>query len=175
LLYKPGTAVADRRVGREGRIAPHFEISYLGEDTKLIRGGACCRMLRYLSHPRRRRRRRPRPRRRRLRFPSPYNHFASDAMIDRVWDIAQMRYVAKCMRTCLGRGHPIISPWRHQLTSNVRRYSRLRESLSCSVTPDETARLHFLRQSRIKAFACTNFIRWDITPCHISSKSLLNP
>lgn len=38
-----------------------------------------------------------------LKFPAPYNNFIFDAMCDRVWDIAQTRYGARCMRTCLER------------------------------------------------------------------------
>lgn len=38
-----------------------------------------------------------------LKFPAPYNNFIFDAMVDRVWDIAQTRYGARCMRTCLER------------------------------------------------------------------------
>lgn len=38
-----------------------------------------------------------------LKFPAPYNHFVYDAMVERVWDIAQTRYGARCMRTCLER------------------------------------------------------------------------
>ncbi|KAJ9107834.1 hypothetical protein QFC19_002740 [Naganishia cerealis] len=36
-----------------------------------------------------------------LKFPSPFNNFIFDAMVDRVWDIAQTRFGARCMRTCL--------------------------------------------------------------------------
>lgn len=36
-----------------------------------------------------------------LRFGEPFNHYVFDAMIDRMWDIAQNRFGARCMRTCL--------------------------------------------------------------------------
>lgn len=36
-----------------------------------------------------------------LRFGLPSNAFIFDAMVDRVWDIAQTRFGARCMRTCL--------------------------------------------------------------------------
>lgn len=36
-----------------------------------------------------------------LRFGAPYNDYVYDAMIDRMWDIAQNRFGARCMRTCL--------------------------------------------------------------------------
>ncbi|KAK8861743.1 hypothetical protein IAR55_002566 [Kwoniella newhampshirensis] len=36
-----------------------------------------------------------------LRFGAPYNDYVFDAMIDRMWDIAQNRFGARCMRTCL--------------------------------------------------------------------------
>ncbi|TYJ58189.1 hypothetical protein B9479_001013 [Cryptococcus floricola] len=36
-----------------------------------------------------------------LRFGDPYNGYVFDAMIDRMWDIAQNRFGARCMRTCL--------------------------------------------------------------------------
>lgn len=40
-----------------------------------------------------------------LRFGPPYNSFVFDAMVDRVWDIAQTRFGARCMRTCLESEH----------------------------------------------------------------------
>ncbi len=36
-----------------------------------------------------------------LRFGEPHNGYVFDAMIDRMWDIAQNRFGARCMRTCL--------------------------------------------------------------------------
>lgn len=36
-----------------------------------------------------------------LRFGAPHNDYVYDAMIDRMWDIAQNRFGARCMRTCL--------------------------------------------------------------------------
>ncbi|WWD16333.1 hypothetical protein CI109_100759 [Kwoniella shandongensis] len=36
-----------------------------------------------------------------LKFGAPYNDYVFDAMIDRMWDIAQNRFGARCMRTCL--------------------------------------------------------------------------
>ncbi|ORX35343.1 hypothetical protein BD324DRAFT_632481 [Kockovaella imperatae] len=36
-----------------------------------------------------------------LRFGGPWNSYVFDAMIDRMWDIAQSRFGARCMRTCL--------------------------------------------------------------------------
>lgn len=40
-----------------------------------------------------------------LRFGAPYNEYVFDAMIDRMWDIAQNRFGARCMRTCLESPH----------------------------------------------------------------------
>lgn len=40
-----------------------------------------------------------------LRFSAPYNEYVFDAMIDRMWDIAQNRFGARCMRTCLESPH----------------------------------------------------------------------
>jgi len=40
-----------------------------------------------------------------LRFGSPYSDYVYDAMIDRMWDIAQNRFGARCMRTCLESPH----------------------------------------------------------------------
>ncbi|WVO15655.1 hypothetical protein L204_103315 [Cryptococcus depauperatus] len=36
-----------------------------------------------------------------LKFGEPYNRYVFDAMTDRMWDIAQNRFGARCMRTCL--------------------------------------------------------------------------
>ncbi|WWC99410.1 hypothetical protein V866_006313 [Kwoniella sp. B9012] len=36
-----------------------------------------------------------------LKFGPPWNDYVFDAMIDRLWDIAQNRFGARCMRTCL--------------------------------------------------------------------------
>lgn len=36
-----------------------------------------------------------------LKFLEPYNDYVYDAMVDRMWDIAQNRFGARCMRTCL--------------------------------------------------------------------------
>lgn len=36
-----------------------------------------------------------------LRFGSPFSDYVFDAMVDRLWDIAQNRFGARCMRTCL--------------------------------------------------------------------------
>ncbi|KAL1411888.1 hypothetical protein Q8F55_002871 [Vanrija albida] len=40
-----------------------------------------------------------------LRFGAPYSDYVYDAMIDRMWDIAQNRFGARCMRTCLESPH----------------------------------------------------------------------
>lgn len=40
-----------------------------------------------------------------LRFGAPHNDYVYDAMIDRMWDIAQNRFGARCMRTCLESPH----------------------------------------------------------------------
>ncbi|WVR03620.1 hypothetical protein IAU60_000613 [Kwoniella sp. DSM 27419] len=40
-----------------------------------------------------------------LRFGSPWTDYVFDAMMDRLWDIAQNRYGARCMRTCLESPH----------------------------------------------------------------------
>ncbi len=40
-----------------------------------------------------------------LRFGEPFNGYVFDAMIDRMWDIAQNRFGARCMRTCLESPH----------------------------------------------------------------------
>lgn len=40
-----------------------------------------------------------------LRFGEPYSDYVFDAMIDRMWDIAQNRFGARCMRTCLESPH----------------------------------------------------------------------
>jgi protein JSN1 len=40
-----------------------------------------------------------------LRFGAPYSEYVFDAMIDRMWDIAQNRFGARCMRTCLESPH----------------------------------------------------------------------
>jgi protein JSN1 len=40
-----------------------------------------------------------------LRFTPPYSDYVYDAMIDRMWDIAQNRFGARCMRTCLESPH----------------------------------------------------------------------
>ena len=40
-----------------------------------------------------------------LRFGPPWNEYVYDAMIDRLWDIAQNRFGARCMRTCLESPH----------------------------------------------------------------------
>lgn len=40
-----------------------------------------------------------------LRFGTPHNEYVYDAMIDRMWDIAQNRFGARCMRTCLESPH----------------------------------------------------------------------
>lgn len=36
-----------------------------------------------------------------LRFGAPWNEYVYDAMVDRLWEIAQNRFGARCMRTCL--------------------------------------------------------------------------
>ena len=36
-----------------------------------------------------------------LRFGGPWSDYVFDAMMDRMWDIAQNRFGARCMRTCL--------------------------------------------------------------------------
>ena len=36
-----------------------------------------------------------------LRFGSPWSDYVFDAMMDRMWDIAQNRFGARCMRSCL--------------------------------------------------------------------------
>jgi protein JSN1 len=36
-----------------------------------------------------------------LKFKSPHADYVFDAMIDRMWDVAQNRFGARCMRTCL--------------------------------------------------------------------------
>ena len=40
-----------------------------------------------------------------LRFASPWSDYIFDAMMDRMWDIAQNRFGARCMRTCLESPH----------------------------------------------------------------------
>ena len=40
-----------------------------------------------------------------LRFGAPLNDYVFDAMVDRMWDIAQNRFGARCMRTCLESPH----------------------------------------------------------------------
>jgi len=40
-----------------------------------------------------------------LRFGEPFSDYVFDAMIDRMWDIAQNRFGARCMRTCLESPH----------------------------------------------------------------------
>jgi protein JSN1 len=40
-----------------------------------------------------------------LRFGPPHSEYVFDAMIDRMWDIAQNRFGARCMRTCLESPH----------------------------------------------------------------------
>ncbi|ORY22688.1 hypothetical protein BCR39DRAFT_473742 [Naematelia encephala] len=40
-----------------------------------------------------------------LRFGAPWNDYVFDAMVDRMWDIAQNRFGARCMRTCLESPH----------------------------------------------------------------------
>ncbi|KAL7420080.1 hypothetical protein Q5752_005045 [Cryptotrichosporon argae] len=40
-----------------------------------------------------------------LRFGEPDSDYVYDAMIDRMWDIAQNRFGARCMRTCLESPH----------------------------------------------------------------------
>lgn len=40
-----------------------------------------------------------------LRFAPPSNTFVYDAMVDKTWDIAQTRFGARCMRTCLESPH----------------------------------------------------------------------
>ncbi|EIW68956.1 hypothetical protein TREMEDRAFT_73973 [Tremella mesenterica DSM 1558] len=40
-----------------------------------------------------------------LRFGAPYNEYVFDAMMDRMWDISQNRFGARCMRTCLESPH----------------------------------------------------------------------
>jgi hypothetical protein len=36
-----------------------------------------------------------------LRFGAPYNLFIFDAIVDRIWDIGQARFGARCMKTIL--------------------------------------------------------------------------
>jgi protein JSN1 len=36
-----------------------------------------------------------------LKFGPPFSEYVFDAMVDRMWDIAQNRFGARCMRTCL--------------------------------------------------------------------------
>lgn len=40
-----------------------------------------------------------------LRFGAPHSDYVFDAMADRMWDIAQNRFGARCMRTCLESPH----------------------------------------------------------------------
>ena len=40
-----------------------------------------------------------------LRFGEPFSGYVYDAMIDRIWDIAQNRFGARCVRTCLESPH----------------------------------------------------------------------
>jgi hypothetical protein len=40
-----------------------------------------------------------------LHFGAPHNDYIFDAMVDRMWDIAQNRFGARCMRTCLESPH----------------------------------------------------------------------
>lgn len=40
-----------------------------------------------------------------LKFGGPWSDYVFDAMMDRMWDIAQNRFGARCMRTCLESPH----------------------------------------------------------------------
>ncbi|KAA1113916.1 hypothetical protein PGTUg99_015951 [Puccinia graminis f. sp. tritici] len=42
-----------------------------------------------------------------LRFGSPYNDFVFDAIVDRIWEVAQGRFGARSVRTCLESKHAL--------------------------------------------------------------------
>lgn len=54
-----------------------------------------------------------------LRFPSPANDFIFDAMVDRMWEIAQGRFGARSMRACLESQHITISQQRRIATAVI--------------------------------------------------------
>jgi protein JSN1 len=54
-----------------------------------------------------------------LRFGSPANDFIFDAMIDRLWEVAQGRFGARSMRTCLESPHITVSQQRRVATAII--------------------------------------------------------
>ncbi|KAG8849296.1 hypothetical protein FRB91_010067 [Serendipita sp. 411] len=54
-----------------------------------------------------------------LRFGAPANDFIFDAMIDRLWEVAQGRFGARSMRTCLESPHITISQQRRIATAII--------------------------------------------------------
>lgn len=54
-----------------------------------------------------------------LRFGSPANDFIFDAMIDRLWEVAQGRFGARSMRACLESPHITISQQRRVATAVI--------------------------------------------------------
>lgn len=54
-----------------------------------------------------------------LRFGAPYSDYVYDAMIDRMWDIAQNRFGARCMRTCLESPHTTLYQKKRIATSVI--------------------------------------------------------
>lgn len=54
-----------------------------------------------------------------LRFGSPANDFIFDAMIDRLWEVAQGRFGARSMRACLESPHITISQQRRVATAII--------------------------------------------------------
>jgi hypothetical protein len=55
-----------------------------------------------------------------LKFGTPHNEYVFDAMIDRMWEIAQNRFGARCMRTCLESSHTPLYQKVRQAETGVR-------------------------------------------------------